>query len=370
MSDYKKHISPATNTSFLLFGINLNPNKLPLKSFRTIFILACLCIPAFFACTPETDHVNVYSSRHYQLDEDLFDSFEKETGIKVNLVKAGSDQLIKRLELEGRRSPADLLFTVDAGRLDQARDLGLLQAIKNPAFAENLPSHLSDPDEYWFPVTLRARIIAYHKDRVDPNQVSGYESLADPAFKNRVLMRSSENVYNQSLLAALILRNGTEEAENWAKGVVTNFARRPSGNDRDQITSIAAGDGDITMVNTYYLGLLKNAANTAERSVMENIHLHFPGTESGGTHVNVSGIALTNSAVNVENAKKLMAYLLRDEAQKAFMNHNFEYPARRDIETEGLLREWGAFDEDPSSLYEVAQLRNQAIRIFSSAGWR
>ena len=249
------------------------------------------------ASKPQTSpgEVNVYSHRHYDTDKELFKKFEANTGIKVNVVKAKADQLIERLIAEAEHSPADLLLTTDIGRLYKAKSLNLLQACSSPILEQSISDNLRDVDNQWYALTKRARVIAYHQDRVKPEDLSTIEDLADPKWKGKILIRSSTNIYNQSLIASLIAHHGVEKTEAWAKGFVANFARNPKGSDRDQMRAVAAGEGDLAIVNTYYLGKLL-AGDDADKAVASQIKIFFPNQKDRGTHINVSGVGLTRHA--------------------------------------------------------------------------
>lgn len=334
------------------------------------FSIALLIIGFLSACSQKDNVVNVYSGRHYSSDEELFRKFTSETGIKVNLVKAESDQLINRLVIESDRSQADLFITADVSRLSQAKKLELLQPIPEQNFSQKLPENLRDPDWFWLGLTKRARIIVYHKDRVNPDEIADYEDLADEKWKGRIVVRSSQSHYNQSLLASLVAAIGKDKAENWARGLVANFPAEPKGNDRDQVKSIAAGIGDVSLVNTYYLGLLLRSENAAEREVAANVGLIFPNQQNRGTHVNVSGIGLTANAPNRENALRLMEFLLTKEAQEYLSSQNFEYPVLRDAQWPELLLSWGNFREDTINLNALNDYLPDAMLIASKAGWK
>lgn len=314
--------------------------------------------------------VNVYSHRHYDADQLLFDRFEESTGITVRVVTASADELITRLEREGDASPADVLITVDAGRLHRARELGLFQPASSPTLSELVPEHLRDPEGHWFGLTQRARILAYATDRVDPGELSTYEDLADPRWSGRLIVRSSENIYNVSLLASMIAANGAEEAEAWARGVVENLARPPQGNDTDQILDVAAGVGDVAIVNTYYVGRLLHDEDPAARELAQRVGVFFPNQEGRGAHVNVSGAGVTAHAPNPENAVRLLEFLVGDEAQRIFAETNFEYPVRDDVPWAPTLQEWGQFRADTLSLQRLGELNGEAVMIFDRAGWR
>jgi len=316
--------------------------------------------------------VNVYSHRHYEADQTLFDRFTAETGIRVNVVTASADELITRLEGEGAASPADLLITADAGRLHRAEERGLLQAVSSPELESAIPAHLRDPEGYWFGMTQRARVLVYSLERVDPTELSTLADLIDPRWRGRILTRSSDNVYNQSLMAAIIAALGEEGAEAWARGLVANMARAPQGADRDQIRDVAAGVADVAIVNTYYLGLLVNSAEPADRAAAAQVGVFFPDQGEGerGTHINVSGAGVTAHAPNRDNAVRLIEFLVSDESQRLFAEANYEYPVREGIEWAETLREWGDFRADTLNLARLGELNSAAVRVMDRAGWR
>lgn len=314
--------------------------------------------------------VNVYSHRHYDIDTELFRRFTEQTGIAVNVVSASADELITRLENEGADSPADILITVDAGRLHRAKERGLLQPIESQVLEENVPDHLQDVDNQWFGLTQRARIIAYHRDRVQPEELSTYEALAEPQWQGRVLIRSSSNVYNQSLLASLIAHLGSDAATEWARGIVNNMARPPSGGDTDQIKAVAAGAGDVAVSNSYYLARLMASDDAEDRRVAEQIGVHFPNQGDRGTHVNVSGAGVTASSSNTENAIRLIEFLSSEEAQGLFAEASQEYPVNPAVAWSQTLQSWGEFQPDTLDLSRLGELNAEAVRIFDTVGWR
>jgi iron(III) transport system substrate-binding protein len=303
----------------------------------TLFLFVVLSFPLFATGVAEDDSevIHVYSHRHYDTDRMLFDRFEEQTGISVEVVEAGADELIQRLEAEGSSTPADLLITVDAGRLYQASDAGLLQPIDSDVVTERLPDHLRSPADEWAGLTMRARVVAYHRERADTSVLSTYEALAEPAFGDSIAIRSSSNIYNISLLASLIANLGAPAAEEWAAGMTESFARPPQGNDRDQLRAVAAGDADYAIVNTYYIGRMATSSDAADRAVAEEIGVFFPnqpgvdGSDGRGTHINVSGAGITRHADNPDGARRLIEFLLSDEAQNSFAGANYEYPVRR-----------------------------------------
>lgn len=319
---------------------------------------------------PEGEVVNVYSHRHYDTDQALFDQFTEETEIQVRVVSASADELIARLEREGSASPADLLITVDAGRLHRAKERDLLQPVTSQELERSVPQNLRDPEGYWYALTIRARILAYARDRVDPAELSTYEALTDEQWRNRILVRSSENIYNVSHLASIIAANGPEVAEAWAQGVVANFARPPQGGDTDQILDVAAGVGDVALVNTYYVGRLLNAEDEASRELARQVGVFFPNQDGRGTHINVSGAGVTAHSPNRDNAILLLEFLVGEEAQGAFAEANFEYPVRPGVPWAATLQEWGEYRADPLALVRLGELNDEAVRIFDRAGWR
>jgi iron(III) transport system substrate-binding protein len=320
---------------------------------------------------PETGGVvNVYSHRHYDADRELFRRFTELTGIDVNVVTASADELITRLENEGAQSPADILITVDAGRLHRAKERGLLQPITSAVLEANVPEHLRDQDGEWYGLTQRARILAYHRARVQPESLSTYEALAGPEWRGRVVIRSSSNVYNQSLLAAMIANHGAELAERWAGGIVSNMARAPSGGDTDQIKAVAAGAGDVAVVNTYYLAQLAVSNDAEERRVAEQIGVFFPNQQTTGTHVNVSGAGVTRSSRNRDNAIRLLEFLSGDEAQRVFAETIQEYPVKPGVAWSQTLQGWGEYRADTLDLSRLGEVNAEAVRIFDRARWR
>ncbi|RYG73303.1 Fe(3+) ABC transporter substrate-binding protein [Lentibacillus lipolyticus] len=315
------------------------------------------------------DEVNLYTSRHYDIDEELYEQFEDETGVKVNVIEGSADELIERMKREGKQT-ADLFYTADAGRLHRAKEEDLLQQVDSDVLKENIPDKLTDADKEWFGLTKRARVIVYHKDRVDPSELSTYEDLADSKWKDRILIRSSANIYNQSLLASFIELNGRDEAKAWAEGVVDNMAREPQGGDRDQAKGVVAGEGDIAVMNTYYLGGMLNSADEEEVKVAEQLGVFFPNQDTTGTHVNVSGIGVTKHAENKENAVKLIEFLSSEDVQKQFASANYEYPVNPDVEPASTLKEWGDFKEQDINLSILGENNAEAVRIFNEVNWK
>ncbi len=319
---------------------------------------------------PETQEVNVYTHRHYPADQELFASFEKQTGIKVNVVNAKADELIQKMTEEGEQSPADVLITVDAGRLVRAKDKGLLQTVDSEALNKIIPANLRDENNQWFALTKRARVIVYAKDRVKSEDLSSYEDLTSDKWKGKILVRSSNNIYNQSLLASIIANNGEDEAKVWAEKVVANMARTPKGNDRDQVKAVVAGEGDIAIVNTYYIGKLLNSKNPEEVKAGNGVSVFFPNQEGRGTHINVSGAGVAKYAPNKTNAIKFIEFLASKEAQEVFAKANYEYPVNKDVTPSELLSSWGEFKEDLLALSVLGKNNKKAVITFDVAGWK
>ena len=313
--------------------------------------------------------LTIYSFRHYESDQELFEAFEQETGIEVEVVKSKAGALLERLKAEGDKTPADILFTSDAGRLNQAKAAGLLTPIGSEYLQSRIPENLRDPEGHWFGFTQRARVFAYDPDRVDRDELKDYESLASENWKGRLAIRSSSNVYNQSLLASIIEAHSFAEAADWARAVRKNMARAPQGSDRDQMRAVAAGLADLAVVNTYYLGLLANSENSKDREVAEKLSIYFPNQDGRGTHVNVSGAGVISGSDNSEAAVKFLEFLASDAAQEAFPKATYEYPVVEGIEWTELQKSWGTFKADSLSLARLGALNKLAIRCFNLAGW-
>jgi len=314
--------------------------------------------------------VNVYSHRHYDTDKKLFKMFEDKTGIKVNVVKADANALIKRLSSEGENSPADVLITVDAGRLYQAKQKDLLQSITSKYLTENIPPLLRDKDNKWFALTKRVRAFIVPKDSGLEGKIKTYEDLIKPEFKGMIMVRSSNHIYNQSMLAAVIAHHGEEYALKWAKGVVENQARRPKGNDRYQVKAVANGIGKIAIANTYYVGKMIGNKDFSEAEAVKRVKVLFPTFENGGTHINVSGAGVAKYAPNKENAIKFIEFLASPEAQELFANENFEYPVTKGVKSNNVVSSWGTFEDDTISINTLGEYNAKAVRIFDLAGWK
>ncbi len=313
--------------------------------------------------------VNIYSARKQDLIKPLLDRFSEETGIKVNLVTGKADALIKRLELEGRNSPADLLLTVDVGRLEYADQAGLLQPVDSGLVAAAVPKHYRDPDDHWFGLSLRARVIAYNKARVSAEELSTYEDLAEPKWQGQLCIRSSNNIYNQSLLASLLAHLGAEKAKEWAAGLVANFARPPKGGDRDQIKAVAAGQCQLAVVNSYYLAGMLNSSIPAEREAANKVALFWPNQQGRGAHMNISGAGVTKAAKNKEAAIRLLEFLVSEEAQQWYAEANHEFPMRAGTPVSATLTGWGEYKADELPLVILGAKNAEAVRLMDRVGW-
>ena len=316
--------------------------------------LAATALPAL------AEEVNVYSHRQPELIQPLLDAFTAETGIAVNVAFVDKG-MVERLQAEGDRSPADLVLTVDIARLLQIVDAGVTQPVQSDVLEANIPAEYRDPADQWFGLTSRARIVYASKERVKDGEVTTYEDLADPKWKGRICTRSGTHDYNLALMAAMIAHHDEAYAKKWAEGVKANLARKPEGGDRDQAKAIWAGECDIALGNTYYMGEM--LSNPEQKEWAEASRIVFPVFEGGGTHVNVSGIAMTKAAPDRDAALKLMEFLVSDEAQKIYAETNHEFPLKPGVERSDLVKSWGEFTPDNLSLTEVAKLRPTALKL-------
>lgn len=314
--------------------------------------------------------VNIYSARKQDLIKPILDQFTEQTGIEINLVTGKADALIKRLELEGRNSPADILLTVDVGRLRYADEADLLQPVDSKILTTAIPKSYRDPDNRWFGLSLRSRVIVYAKDKVSPQKLSSYEDLADPKWKKQVCVRSSNNIYNQSLVASLLAHLGKEKTETWAKGLVANFARPPKGGDRDQIKAVAAGQCKLALVNTYYLAGMLNSSIESEAIVARKVAVFWPNQSDRGAHMNISGAGITSAAKNKVAALRLLEFLAGEEAQQWYAEANHEYPVRSEIPVSQTLQGWGKFKADELNLAVLGERNAEAVRLMDRAGWK
>ncbi|HEV3008792.1 MAG TPA: Fe(3+) ABC transporter substrate-binding protein [Burkholderiales bacterium] len=333
--------------------------------------LALLWLAIAGLASAQENVVNVYSGRHYQTDEALYAGFTKATGIKVNRIEASEDAIIERIRNEGARSPADVMITVDAGRLWRAEQLGLFQPVKSASLEQRIPESLREPGGHWFGFSTRARVIAYNKDKVRPGEISTYEELAEPKWKGRVCMRSSTNIYNLSLMGALIDHLGEGRAEAWAKGVRANLAQEPKGGDTDQLKAVAAGQCDVTVSNQYYYARLARSAKPDEKQVAERLAIVFPNQATWGTHVNISGAAVLKHAPHREAAVKFLEYLASEEAQRYFADGNNEWPVVRGVKVDNpVLNALGDFKRDRLNVAVLGKNQPNSQKIYDRVAWK
>ncbi len=312
------------------------------------------------AATSASAEVNIYSQRQPELIAPITDAFTAATGIETNVVYLDKG-LTERLQAEGDRSPADIIMTVDISRLSQAVDAGVTQAVESDVLAAAIPAEFRDPGNQWFGVTTRARIVYASKDRVDPAEITTYEDLADPKWEGKICTRSGTHPYNLALLSAVIHHHGYDAAKEWAQGLKNNLARKPQGNDRAQVKAIWAGECDISLGNTYYMGkMLEDEEQTAWAN---SVNVVYPSFAEGGTHMNVSGVAMTKAAPHAEDAKAFMEFLASDEAQHVYAETNYEFPVKAGVDRSELVQSWGDFTTDQVNLMDLAALRADALKI-------
>jgi len=324
-----------------------------------------------FGAVAQEKALNLYSSRHYHTDEALYAGFTKATGIKVNRIEAGEDALIERIRNEGAHSPADVLVTVDAGRLWRAEQLGLFQPVKSAVLDARIPSSFREPNGLWYGFSLRARVIAFNKAKVQASELQTYEDLADARWRGRVCMRSSSSIYNLSLMSALIDHLGEAKAEAWAKAVRGNLAHEPKGGDTDQLKSVAAGECDVTISNQYYYARLARSQKAEERAVAETVAVIFPNQKSWGAHVNVSGAGVMKNAPHRDAAVKFLEYLASDDAQRYFADGNNEWPVVPSVQVVNpVLSAFGAFKYDPINVAVLGRNQPGAQKLYDRAGWK
>lgn len=332
---------------------------------KIVLILLLLLQQNVFAA-----EVNVYSARKEALIKPLLDRFTSETGIKVNLVTGKADTLLKRLEVEGKNTPADMLLTVDVARLVRAKEKGLFQTIESGVLNNAIPDYYRDDDNQWFGLSLRSRVMVYAPERVQEDELSSYADLADPRWKNRICIRSSSNVYNQSLVASMVANDGVEKTEAWAKGLVENFARKPKGGDRDQIKAVVAGQCDVAVINTYYLAGMLTSSQESEVNAAKKIKLFWPDQNGRGTHMNISGAGILKPAKNKKEAVQLLEFLLSNESQQWYAETNHEYAINMDIESSAVLKSWGQFKADNLNLSLLGKHNADAVLLMDRAGWK
>ncbi len=334
----------------------------------TLLAIAALLSACFSTASVFANEVNIYSARQEELIKPLLDNFSRDTGIKVNLITGKPDELISRLTSEGRNSPADLLISTDVGRLYRAKSQGVLQSITSDTLSSAISSEMRDPAGYWYGLTMRARPIMYVPGKVQPEELSTYADLASPKWRGRICVRSSDNIYNQSMVAALIAKEGAAAAEQWVRGFVANFARPPRGGDRDQISAAATGVCDIAIANTYYLGGM--LADSQLRATAEKVKVFWPDQAGHGVHINISGAGVAAHAPNKANALRLLEYMVTEQAQAWYAEANHEYPVLAGVASSELLQALGEFRADTLALDKLGELNGEAIRVMDRAGWR
>ncbi|WP_235863973.1 extracellular solute-binding protein [Sutcliffiella halmapala] len=314
--------------------------------------------------------VNVFTARHYQIDNEIFREFTKQTGIQVNEVKGTAEELVERMKREGKGSSADLFIAVDGGALNFAKQSGVLQPITSEIFLRNVPEEWRDPDNYWAGIATRSRVIVYAKDRVNPDQLSTYEDLTSELWKGKVLVRSASSLYNQSLLASFIELYGESEAEKWAEGIARNLSRDPEGGDRAQAKAIAAKVGDVAIMNTYYIGQMSASPDPEEREIVENLGVLFPNQQTTGAHMNISGIGLAKHTPNKDNALKLAEFLTSSEGQTMLTQGSYEFPVNGEANMPEMLKNWKNFKQQPVDIASLGRFHKQTKEIFERVGWK
>jgi iron(III) transport system substrate-binding protein len=337
---------------------------------RISALTAALALLAPAAGSAADGEVNVYSARHYDTDNAMYEEFTAETGIEVNIIEGDADQLIERIKAEGQNSPADILVTVDAGRLYRAEQAGVLAPVTSEQLNQRVPESLRHPDGLWYGLSQRVRGIVYAKDRVDPTEVTSYEDLADPKWRGRICIRSSTNVYNQSLVASMIESNGLEATETWAEGLVANLARPAQGGDTDQILAVAAGECDIAVSNHYYLVRLMKSDKADESEAAAAVGFLIPNQDGRGAHANISGAGVVATSPNKDNAIAFLEYLTTDQAQAYFALGNNEFPVVDGVKMEPILAEWGPFKTDQINAAKYGENSAEAVKLMDRAGWK
>jgi iron(III) transport system substrate-binding protein len=341
--------------------------RLPLARLLALAILISASALSF-ARAESPGEVNIYSYRQPYLINPLLAEFTKETGIKTNVIFAAKG-LIERIQAEGRNSPADLLLTVDVGNLTQATNAGIAQPVESQAINAAIPQEYRAKDNEWIGLTRRARVVYASKDRVKQDAIT-YEELADPKWRGKICIRSGQHVYNVALIASMIARHGEAWTEEWLRGVKANLARKPAGNDRLQVKGVYAGECDIAIGNTYYMGaMLTDTKHPEQKAWANSVNMLFPNTNDRGTHVNVSGAVLAKNAPNKENAIKLLEFLASDKGQEMYAEVNNEYPVKEGVPWSALVKSWGTFRPDPISLNEIAALRKKASELVDKVGF-
>jgi iron(III) transport system substrate-binding protein len=339
---------------------------------QILWVLAPVLMGGCFSREDNNDStktVNIYSARHYDVDKIIFENFEKETGIRVNIITDDAEKLLARLEREGKNSPCDVFVTADASNLYKATAKKMVQPLGMDNELSEVPGHLKN--KFWVALTQRSRIIVYNPNVIPADSIQCYEQLGSAFIKNKLTMRSSENAYNRSLVASVIHHNNEDAALQWVKNMVANFHHDPSGNDRDQVKSIAAGHGSVSVINTYYLSQMFSSPDESERTAIRKVKWIFPCQTSRGAHINVSGICILTHAPNAGNARKLISYLLKEKNQKMFADINKEFPVINNIIChDSLVNAWLKFKFDTLNLNTLGSLNDKAMQIIATSGWK
>ena len=333
-----------------------------------------LLLISFLSEVVLADNVNVYTSRHYDSDDALYEEFTKETGIKVNIISGKGSALLERIKSEGKNSPADIFFTVDAGNLWKVQKEGLFQSIESKKILSSVPVELRGPNDEWTAVAKRARVIFYNPMKVKSSEIKNltYEDLANEEWRNRIVIRSSSNMYNQSLVASLIANLGEENTEIWANNFVKNFARKPQGNDRSQIIAVSNGEADLAIANSYYIGImLSGSAGKEQQEAAKRVKIHFPNQNDRGVHINISGAGILKNSPNTANANLFLEFLLSKRVQKYMVDKSFEYPIVEGVLPSEEIASFGLnFKEDDTAVSRFGELNPSAIRLMDRSGWK
>lgn len=322
------------------------------------------------SCTNRSKQINLYSSRHYNTDTQLYDDFTKETGIKVNVVEGDADQLLERINSEGNNSPADVFVTVDVARLWRAQEAGIFAPVDSSLIKERIPQYLRHPQGYWFGFAKRSRVIMYDKEKIKPAQLSTYEDLANPKWKGKIVVRPATNTYNQSLVASMITADGEKKTEEWCRGLMANLAQPPQGNDVNRIEAVASGVADLTLANTYYFVRFGKSDDPAKQEVFKKVGVFFPNQKGRGAHVNLSGAGLVKTAPNREEAIQFLEFLTSDKAQMFLTKDNYEYPAVENLAIDPVLASLGTFKPDLTDIASYGPNLAKAVEIMARAGWK
>lgn len=341
-----------------------------MKKIKITLIVFLLLI----GCSQNGSEVNIYTSRHYDSDDELYALFTEKTGIQVNVISGKGAALIERIKAEGENSPADIYFTVDAGNLWKVQSEGFFQSISSNKINSIVPENLRGPNNEWIAIAKRARVIFYNPKKISKDEIKNlsYEDLSNPKWKGRIVIRSSNNMYNQSLVASLISNNGIENTEIWGKGLISNFARKPQGNDRSQIMAVANEEADLAIANSYYIGLMLSGTKGSEQlEAAKKVSIHFPNQNNRGAHINISGAGILKSSPNSKNAIKFLEFLLSEEMQKNIVNNSYEYPILENIDPHPLIKNFGTdFKEDRTSVADYGELNPEAIKLMDRVGWK